>query len=200
MPRHPAQGPRPLRSGHARAGRASRSAGQARSGRIAPAVRRRRRGSRRHDRRDSQSQSQARPRLRLHHGAADRAGRVGARGARRQLARRAEFRHAAESAHQPALLRAGRRRHAQRQGQDAISPTACRPPPGWCAPRSARQDHPQSVERDRAPAGRLLRQGRAASAPAQSEDRRRRHRHARSRPSRASPPTNTWRRRAASSN
>ena len=59
--------------------------------------------------------------------------------------------------------------------------------------RSARQDHPQSVERDRAPAGRLLRQGRAAFAAAQSQDRRRRHRHARVRRFRASPPTNTWR-------
>ena len=65
MPGAPAQGAQPLRSGHAGAGRASRSAGQARSRRPAPHLRRRRRGSRRHDRRDPQPQSQAGPRLRL---------------------------------------------------------------------------------------------------------------------------------------
>ena len=43
-------------------------------------LRRRRRGSRRHDRRDPPAQSEARPRLRLDHGAADRARRVRAPG------------------------------------------------------------------------------------------------------------------------
>ena len=51
---------------------------------LAPAVRRQRRRSRRHDCGNSQSQSQARPRFRLDHGAADRARRVCA--ARRRTA------------------------------------------------------------------------------------------------------------------
>ena len=45
--------------------------------------------------------------------------------------------------------------------------------------RSARQDHPQGRDRDRAPAGRLLRPRRPASAAAEPQDRRRRDRHAR---------------------
>ena len=45
--------------------------------------------------------------------------------------------------------------------------------------RPARQDHPQGGERDRAPAGRLPRLWRPASAAAQSQDHRRRHRDAR---------------------
>ncbi len=54
-------------------------------------------------------------------------------GAGRRLAGRAQFRHAAEGAGQPALLRAGVERHAQATRTRPISPTACRPRPGWCA-------------------------------------------------------------------
>ena len=69
--------------------------------------------------------------------------------------------------------------HAQRQGQDLSRRLPADRDLAGARARPARQDHPQSVERDRAPAGRLLRQGRAAFAAAQSQDRRRRHRHAR---------------------
>ena len=119
------------------------------------------------------------------HGAADRAGCVCAGGVRRHLAGRAQFRHAAESPHQPTLLRASVEDHAQRQRQDLSRRLSADRDLAGARARPARQDHSQSVERDRAPAGRLLRQGRAASAAAQSQDRRRRHRHARVRPSRA---------------
>ena len=88
---------------------------------LAPPVRRRRRRSRRHDRRNPHAQSQAGSRLRLDHGAAGRAGRVRARGAGRHMAGRAQFRHLAESAHQSALLRAGLEDDAQRKGQAYIA-------------------------------------------------------------------------------
>ncbi len=184
MSRAPAQGPRPLRSGDAHAGRASRFVGQARSRRLAPLVRRQRRRSRRHDRRDPQSQSQAGPRLRLDHGAADRAGCVCAGRFRRRLAGRAQFRHAAESPHQPAILRASVKDHAQRQGQDLSGRLSADRDLAGARTRSTRQDYLEGVQRDRAPAGRFLRQRCATFATAQSQDRRRRHRHARVRPSR----------------
>ena len=69
------------------------------------------------------------------------------------LAGRAQFRHAAESAHQPALLRASVEDHAQRQGQEPISPIACRPRPGWCA-RSISAPRPFSRCRARSCASR----------------------------------------------
>ena len=174
--------------------------GQARSRRLAPPVRRRRRRSRRHDRRDPQSQSQAGTGLRLDAGAADRARCLCARGAGRHLAGRTQFRHAAESADQPALLCASVEDRAQRQRQDLSRRLSADRDLAGARARPAREDHSQSVERNRAPAGRILHQRRAASAAAQSQDRRRRHRHARVRPCRASLPTNTWRPAAASSN
>ena len=118
----------------------------------------------------------------------------------RHLAGRAEFRHAAEGAHQSALLRAGLQDHAQRHRQDLSRRLPADRDLAGARARPAREDHPQGVERDRAPAGRVLRQRRAAFAAAQSENRGGRHQHARIRPSRASPPTNTWRRPAAFSN
>src|SRR5207247_750125 len=45
--------------------------------------------------------------------------------------------------------------------------------------RPARQNHPEGIHRDRAPAGRLFRSRGAAFAAAQPQDHRRRHRHAR---------------------
>ena len=59
MPRDPAARTRPLRSGDARAGRESRSAGAARCRFAAQDLRRRRRGSRRDDRRDPPARSEA---------------------------------------------------------------------------------------------------------------------------------------------
>ena len=118
---------------------------------------------------------------------------------RRHLAGRTEFRHAAESADQPALLRAGGEGHAQRQGQDLYRRLPADRDLAGARARSARQDHPQSVERDRAPAGRFLCPaacsicGRSISRPSPTPSA------CTSRPSRASPPTNTWRPTAASS-
>ena len=54
-------------------------------------------------------------------------------GAGRHMAGRAEFRHAAESSDQPALLRAGRQSHAQRQGQGLHRRMSANARPGWCA-------------------------------------------------------------------
>ena len=143
-------------------------------------LRRRRGGPRRDDRGDQAPQSQARPRLRLDPRAADRAGRVRAAGAGRRLARRAQFRHAAESAGQPELLRARSRRPAPIRARSPISPNACRRRPG--SPRALDQRARTILKvatRDRAPAGRLLRPRRPAPAAAQPQARRRRHRHAR---------------------
>ena len=78
------------------------------------------------------AQSQARPRLRLGDGAADRARRVRAREPGRRLAGRTELRHAAERAGEPALLRDGVEDARRTTTRSPISPTACRPRPGWC--------------------------------------------------------------------
>ena len=133
MPGDPAQGAGPFRSRHAGAGCAARSFGAARISRAEKNLRRRRRGSRRHDRGNPPAQSEAGTRVRLGAGAADRAGRVCAAGARRRLARRTQLRHAAEGSGQSELLRRGLRDRAPRHGQDPTSPNACRAPPGWCA-------------------------------------------------------------------
>ena len=110
VPRHPAQGARSLRPGDAGAGRPSRSARQARPGGAAAALRRRRRGPHRDDRRDPRAQSQAGPRVRLDRGAADRARRVRAAGAGRRLHRRAQLGHVAEGSGQPeSIMRSCRR-------------------------------------------------------------------------------------------
>ena len=93
-------------------------------------LRRRRRRSRRHDRRDPRAQSEARPRLRLDPGAADRARRVRAAGAGRRLDRRAQFRHAAEGAGQPDLYTPSVARRRRTTATRPISPSACRPRPG----------------------------------------------------------------------
>ena len=130
MPGDPAARARPLRSRDAGAGRPSRSAGQARPCGAAPDLRRERGGPDRHDRRDPPAQSQARPRLRLDPGAADRAGRVRARGARRRLARRAQFRHAAQGAGQPDATMPKSRAPPRTTRTRPISPIACRPRPG----------------------------------------------------------------------
>ena len=125
------------------AGRASRPAGQARPRRLAKLCGVERRGSRRHDRGNPQAQSEARPRLRLDDGAADRARRVRARGAGRQLAGRAQFRHAAEGAGQPDATTRRFRKRAATTTRKPISPNACRPRPGWCA-RSISAPRPSS--------------------------------------------------------
>ena len=104
MPGDPAHGARSFRSRHAGAGRAARSFGAARIYRVEEDLRRRRRGSRRHDRGNPQAQSEAGARVRLGAGAADRAGRFCAAGARRRLDRRTQLRHAAEGPGQSELL------------------------------------------------------------------------------------------------
>ena len=130
-------------------------------------------------------------------GAADRARCLCAGGAGRHLAGRTQFRHAAESPHQPALLRASVEDHAQRQGQDLSRRLPADRDLAGARARPAREDHSQSVERDRAPAGRPSSPracsicGRSISRPSPTPSA------CTSRPSRASPPTNTWRPAAA---
>ena len=131
MPRHPAQGARPLRSRDGGAGRhISICSPSASSRRLRRICARERGGSHRHDRRDSPAQPEARPRLRVDPGAADRAGRVRAHRPRRRLPHRAQFRHAAEGAGQSALPRRDRQDREERRRTSPISPTACRPRPG----------------------------------------------------------------------
>ena len=126
------------------------------------------------------AQSEARPRLRLDHGAADRARRVRAARPRRRLRRSSSTptrcpkvlvnqRYHAELSKTAANDNAKTYLAGESAVGDLADPRA----------RSARQDHPQGGDRDRQTAGRVLRARRAASAPAQSQDRRRRHRHAR---------------------
>ena len=179
MPHHPVEGARPLRPRDGGADRASRPGGAARLLGVAPPVRRRRCGPGRHDRRDPQAQSEARPRLRFGGGAADRTRRVRARRAGWLLAGRAEFRHAAEGAGEPVLSREGLEDREERPGEDLSGGLPADRDLAHSCARSARQDHPESLDRDRAPAGRLLRARRPVPAPAQPEDRRRRDRHAR---------------------
>ena len=94
-------------------------------------LRRRRRGPRRHDRRDPQAQSEARPRLRLRRMVQpivpDVFVRAGPDGG---LHRRAQLRHAAESAGQPALPRRAVEERARPTATRPISPNTCRPRPG----------------------------------------------------------------------
>ena len=80
--------------------------------------------------RDPPAQSEARPRLRLDAGAADRAGRVRASGTGRRLDRRAQFRHAAQGAGQPELLRRASPRPPRTTATRPIWPIVCRPRPG----------------------------------------------------------------------
>ena len=67
----------------------------------------------------------------------------------------------------------------ERQGQDLSRRLPADGDLAHSRARPARQDHPEGGDRDRAPAGRLLRPRRPAPAAAQSQDRRRRDRHAR---------------------
>ena len=128
---HPAQGARPLRSGDAGAGRPSRSAGQARPRGAAQDLRRRRRGSRRHDRARS---AQLNPKPGLAFGSTlvqpivpDVFVRPGAG---RRLPRRAQFRHAAEGAGQPDLSRRVSQERGKATATRPISPNACKRRPG----------------------------------------------------------------------
>ena len=112
--------------------------------------------------------------------AADRSGRVRARGTRRLVAGRTEFRHAAENAAQPDLSRAGLEDRGASRRTRPISPRSCNRRPGsFVRSISARKHNPESVGRNREAAGRLLRARRPASASAQSEDDRGRDPHAR---------------------
>ena len=199
MPRHSTARARPARSRHGGTARQSRAVGQARLRGAAQDLRRRRRRPHRHGRRDQAPQPEAGPRLRHRGGAADRPRRVRAAGRRRRVARRIEPRHAAAGAGQSDLLREGL--EDREEGHREVLPRRmsadrdlARP-----RPRPARQDDPQGGERDRAPAGCFPCPRRAALAPTQPQDDRRCHRDARVRRSRASPPTNTWRRAAAPS-
>ena len=92
---------------------------------------------------------------------------------------RAQFRHPAQGAGQPELPRGGRQDREERQGQDLSRRLPADRDLADPRARSARQDHPEGGDRDRAPAGRFLRPRRPAPAPAQSQDHRGRHRHAR---------------------
>ena len=167
MPGDPAQGARPLRSGDAGAGRAARSACPARFRRLEENLRRRRRGSRRHDRRNAAAQSEARAGFRLGAGAADRAGRFRAARARRRLARRTQFRHAAESAGQPELLLPRSRPPRAATPRNPISPNACKAPLGWCA-RSTSAPAPSSRSQTRSCASRMRSSPAASSICARS--------------------------------
>ena len=182
MPRHPAQGARPLRSGDAGAGRASRSAGQARP---------RRRCARsaassdedldRHDRAKSASsiRSPASPSARRW---CSRSCRTSSCGPAPDGGwhGRAQLRHAAEGAGQPELLRRGRRAR-RKNDKDKSYLADCLQTATWLVRALDQRAKTilKVVDRDRAPAGRLLRPRRAASAAAQSQDRRRRDQHAR---------------------
>ncbi len=148
-------------------------------------LRRRRRRPERHDRGNPSAQPEARPGVRHHDGAPDRAGRVRAIGSGRRLAHRAQFRNAAEGPGQPELSRRSRQGRQERQGQELSGRLPADRDLADPRARSARQDHSQGLDRDRAPAGRVLRKRRTASATAQSQDHRGRHQHARSRRCRA---------------
>ena len=78
-----------------------------------------------------------------------------------------------------AIMPRSRKDREERQRQDLSRRVSADGDLAGARARSARQDHPQGGDRDRAAAGRLLRARRAAPAPAQSQDHRRRDRHAR---------------------
>ena len=106
-------------------------------------------------------------------------GCVRAPGPRRRLHHRAQFRHLAQGAGQPELPCGNRQEREERQGQDLSRRLSADRHLADPRARPARQDHPESLDRDRAPAGRVLRPRRPASAAAQSQDHRRCDRHAR---------------------
>ena len=171
---------RPLRPGHAGAGRPSRSARQARLRGAAPDLRRRRRRPCRHDRRRSASsiRSPASPSARRW---CSRSCPTSSCGRRRTAA--------GWSSSTPtrcrrcwstrATTRRSRRRREERRATSLSRRLPADRDLAGARARPARPHHPQSRDRDRAPAGRVLRARRPASAAAQSQDRRRRHQHAR---------------------
>ena len=143
---------------------------------------------------------QARPRLRLRAGAAGRARRLRAAGRRRRLARRAQLRHPAARAGQPDLLRARSRSSAEeRRRQDFLAD--CLQTANWLV-RSLDQ-RAQTILKVATEIVRqqdaFLAHGVAHLRPLNLQDRRRRDRACTNRRSPASPPTSTWRRRAACS-
>uniref|UniRef100_A0A0N4ZIQ4 LigA n=1 Tax=Parastrongyloides trichosuri TaxID=131310 RepID=A0A0N4ZIQ4_PARTI len=169
----------PLRSGDGRPAGQSGAAGAARPDRPAQGLRRRRRGPGRDDRRAEGPDAASRRRVRRRTGADRGARRPCAAGSGGRLAGRAERRHPAPAADGQTLSfgdRGGRpvghgedlRRRLRRPGQLA----------GQVA-GPARQDHPQGLVRDRAPAGRLPGLRRRVPAPADAEDGGGSHRDAR---------------------
>ena len=166
----------------------------------APHLRRRRRGSRRHDRRNPQPQSEARPRLRLR--------RWCSRSCPTSIVRPGPdggFIVELNSDTLPKVL-VNQRYHAElseerqgRQRQDLSGRESAVRDLADARARSARQDHPQGRDRDRQPAGRASSRtacsicarsiSRPSPTPSACTNRR----------CRASPPTNTWRPTAASS-
>ena len=93
-------------------------------------------------------------------------------GARRHVAGRTQFRHAAEGAYQSALLRAGLAARPQRKRESLYRRLHADGDLAGARARSARKNNSQGVQRNRAATGRVLCQRRAASAAAESEDRR----------------------------
>ena len=200
MPRHPAPRARPLRPGDGGAARQSRPRRQARPRRAAAS--------------SAASTTRISPRCSPRSaplnpkpgnafgddaGAAGDPRRAGPAGARRRLARRAQFRHAAAGAGQPDLLREGRQGPEERQGRRLSQPTACRPPTGWSR-ASTSGPAPSSRSRPRSSASRTASSPMASSICGRSTSRPSPTRSAcTNRRSPASPRTSTWRPRAASS-
>ena len=130
--------------------------------------------------RDPQAQSQARPRLRLDRGAADRARRVRARRRRTAPGRSSSIPTRCRRCWSTSAITREVSKTAQND-KDKTYLADCLQTATWLVRALDQRAKTilKVVERDRAPAGRLLRARRAASAAAQSEDRRRRHQHAR---------------------
>ena len=153
---------------------------QARSGGVAQALRRERRRSDRHDRTKSASSTRS---------PAWRSGRPWCSRSCRMCScapgRDGGFIIELNSDTLPKVLvnqsysRRSRQDREERQGQDLPRRLPADRDLADPRARSARQDHPESLDRDRAPAGCFLRARRPAPAPAQSQDHRGCHRHAR---------------------
>ncbi len=87
------------------------------------------------------------------------------------LDRRAQLRHAAQGSDQSELLFGGLGHRAPRHREILSRRMPAKRHLAGTRARPARPHHPQSLERNRAPAGRVLCPRRRASAPAQSQDR-----------------------------
>ena len=125
----------------------------------------------RHDRRNPPARSEARPEVRLGADADHGARRLCAARPRRRLACRTQQRHAAAGAGQPDLLHRTVEDDPQGRRQILFHRLPAERDLAGARARSARPHHPESCDRDRAPAGRLLHPWRGAFAAAQSQGR-----------------------------